>query len=72
MGTSRIRGAVSRQYLTRSQVARLLEVSPATIARWTREGKLPFIRTLGGQRRYRRALILDVIRRSNEGQRVEP
>jgi excisionase family DNA binding protein len=67
MSTTGVRGAASRQYLTRSQVARLPEVSPATIARWTREGKLPFVRTLGGQRRYRRALILDVIRRSHEG-----
>jgi excisionase family DNA binding protein len=45
------------QYLTRSQVARLFEVSPATVSRWTREGKLPCVRTLGGQRRYRRELI---------------
>ena len=38
----------ARRYLTRTDVARLLDVSPATVARWTRQGKLPFILTLGG------------------------
>ena len=56
----------TRQYLTRSDVARLFEVSPATVARWTREGKLPFILTLGGQRRYLQAQISDLVRRSRE------
>ena len=67
MGTTGVGGAAARKHLTRSQGARLLEVSPATVARWTREGKLPFVRTLGGQRRYLRALILDVVRRSDQG-----
>jgi excisionase family DNA binding protein len=33
-------------------VAALLGVSPKTVARWAKEGKLPFRRTLGGHRRY--------------------
>lgn len=56
-----------RRYLTRSEVARLFEVSPATVARWTREGKLPFVLTLGGQRRYVRAEILNLLRCVHEG-----
>jgi excisionase family DNA binding protein len=39
-------------YLRTAQVAELLQVSPKTIARWAKEGKLPFLRTLGGHRRY--------------------
>jgi excisionase family DNA binding protein len=27
-------------------------VSPKTVSRWAQEGKLPFLRTLGGHRRY--------------------
>ncbi len=64
-GTQRASG---RRYLTRSAVARLFEVSPATVARWTREGKLPFVLTLGGQRRYLRDRIVELIRRSGEQQ----
>lgn len=40
------------QYVLTSEVAEILQVSPKTIARWAKEGKLPFARTLGGHRRY--------------------
>jgi excisionase family DNA binding protein len=60
------RGTTVRRFLTRSEVARLFEVSPATVARWTRAGKLPYVLTLGGQRRYVRDQILDLVRRSGE------
>jgi excisionase family DNA binding protein len=39
-------------FLFTSQVADLLHVSPKTIARWAKDGRLPFQRTLGGHRRY--------------------
>ena len=39
-------------YLTTAEVADLLHVSPKTVTRWAREGKLPHSRTLGGHRRY--------------------
>jgi len=57
MGITRARGTIVRQYLTRSEVAQLFEVSPATVARWTRKGKLPFVLTPGGQRRYPRSQV---------------
>lgn len=38
--------------LTRGDVARIFSVTPNTVSRWSREGKLPSVRTLGGQRRY--------------------
>ena len=41
-------------YLRTSEVASLLQVSPKTVSRWAQEGKLPFLRTLGGHRRYPR------------------
>ncbi len=40
------------RYLGPAQVAALLEVSPKTVTRWARLGKLPCQRTLGGHRRY--------------------
>jgi excisionase family DNA binding protein len=33
-------------------VADILHVSPKAVSRWAKEGKLPFLRTLGGHRRY--------------------
>ena len=39
-------------YLRTAQVADLLYVSPKTVSRWAKEGKLPFLKTLGGHRRY--------------------
>jgi excisionase family DNA binding protein len=39
-------------YLHAGEVAALLGVSPKTIARWSRQGRLPHQRTLGGHRRY--------------------
>jgi excisionase family DNA binding protein len=45
------------RYLRTSDVAKLLQVSPGTVSTWAKEGKLPFLRTLGGQRRYPEAAI---------------
>jgi excisionase family DNA binding protein len=39
-------------HLTAAQVADVLHVSPKTVSRWAKEGKLPYMRTLGGHRRY--------------------
>jgi excisionase family DNA binding protein len=39
-------------FLHTSQVADILHVSPKTIARWAKDGRLPDQRTLGGHRRY--------------------
>ena len=44
-------------YLRTAQVAEILYVSPKTVSRWAKEGKLPFLKTLGGHRRYPEAEI---------------
>ena len=44
-------------YLRTAQVAEILFVSPNTMSRWAKEGKLPFLKTLGGHRRYPEAEI---------------
>ncbi len=45
------------RYLHPAEVADILQVSPKTVSRWAKEGKLPFLRTLGGHRRYPAAEI---------------
>jgi len=39
-------------YLRTAEVADILHVSPKTVSRWAKEGRLPCMRTLGGHRRY--------------------
>lgn len=43
-----------RAYLRAAEAAALLHVSPKTISRWAREGKLGHVVTLGGHRRFSR------------------
>ena len=44
-------------FLTRSEVSRLLGVSPNTVTRWAREGRLPCQVTLGGHHRFEREVV---------------
>ena len=63
----------SRDYLTRSGVARLLGVSPNTVTRWAREGRIPSQLTLGGHHRFERAVIEGIradMRRAGEMSRA--
>jgi excisionase family DNA binding protein len=39
-------------FLTSAEVAQRLAVSPKTVARWSKDGRLAHLRTLGGHRRY--------------------
>lgn len=52
-----------RPYLTVSEVADLFHVSSKTVVRWANDGKLPYMATLGGHRRFPRdaveALVAD-------------
>jgi excisionase family DNA binding protein len=47
----------SPTWLTASQAATRLQVSPKTVARWAKEGRLAHRRTLGGHRRFDPELI---------------
>jgi excisionase family DNA binding protein len=47
-------------YLRTAEVADVLHVSPKTVSRWAKEGKLPFLKTLGGHRRYPEAKIREL------------
>jgi excisionase family DNA binding protein len=47
-------------YLRAAEVAAILSVSPKTVSRWAKEGKLPFMKTLGGHRRYPAAKIREL------------
>ena len=40
------------RYLKTAEAARILRVSPKTVSRWAKDGKLPHMVTLGGHRRF--------------------
>jgi excisionase family DNA binding protein len=47
-----VTGSKRERYLKTGDVADLLHISPKTVTRWARDGKLPYSRTLGGHRRF--------------------
>ena len=51
-------------YLSTGEAARILGVSPKTVARWAKNGRLPHIVTLGGHRRLPRGVIDALARRT--------
>jgi excisionase family DNA binding protein len=55
------KGADVPSYLRAAEVADILHVSPKTVSRWAKEGKLPFMKTLGGHRRYPEAEIRELV-----------
>ena len=54
--------------LRRREVAEILGVSPNTVSRWAREGRLPSVLTLGGHRRFAPGVVNDLARRTAAGQ----
>ncbi|GGM53756.1 BldC family transcriptional regulator [Dactylosporangium sucinum] len=52
-----------------AQVAALFRVSPKTVTRWARAGKLSAIKTLGGHRRFKAAEVRALLAGA-EGQRA--
>jgi excisionase family DNA binding protein len=63
--------AADRTYWLGTDVAELLHVSPKTVSRWAKDGKLPHVRTLGGHRRYDPAEILALYDTLREDPTVE-
>jgi excisionase family DNA binding protein len=51
----------TKPYLRTSEVAELLHAAPKTVSNWATQGKLPYVRTLGGHRRYPTSQILELV-----------
>jgi excisionase family DNA binding protein len=50
-------GESEEEFLRPAEAAKLLHVSPQTISRWAKEGKIGYVVTLGGHRRFRSSEI---------------
>lgn len=51
------------ELMTPAEVAKVFRVDPKTVTRWANKGKLPFIKTLGGHRRFARADVMKAARK---------
>ncbi len=47
-------------YIRTAEAAKILRVSPKTVSRWAKQGKLPHVVTLGGHRRFPASAIHDL------------
>lgn len=56
-----------REYLTVSEVAQLFHVSSKTVVRWANDGKLPYMATLGGHRRFPRSAVEALVEGQQRG-----
>jgi excisionase family DNA binding protein len=54
------RAPSTARFLLPGEVADVFGVSPKTITRWAKEGRLPFRKTLGGHRRFDPEVISDL------------
>lgn len=52
--------------LTPAEVAVMFRVEPKTVTRWAETGKLSYIRTLGGHRRYPEAEVRGLLSEAAE------
>lgn len=55
----------SRMLLTPREVADLFAVDIKTVSRWAKAGKLEYVETLGGHRRYRKEHIMALLNRTH-------
>jgi excisionase family DNA binding protein len=59
-------------FLTPAEVASALGVSPNTVTRWAREGRMPFQMTLGGHRRFEATIVEGLRRQLQEKGAMHP
>lgn len=50
-------------YIRTAEAARILRVSTKTVSRWAKDGKIPYVVTLGGHRRFPARAIHELARR---------
>jgi excisionase family DNA binding protein len=56
-------GTTGDVYIRTAEAAKMLRVSPKTISRWAKQGKLPHVVTLGGHRRFPASAIRELASR---------
>ena len=62
----------AEEYLRPAEAATLLHVSPQTISRWAKEGRIGYVLTLGGHRRFRESEVRALLRGEAPGSVPDP
>ena len=55
------------ELLTPSEVAAMFRVNPKTVTRWARAGRISYIKTLGGHRRFKASEIRRLLAEADTG-----
>jgi excisionase family DNA binding protein len=55
------------ELLTPSEVAAMFRVNPKTVTRWARAGRISYIKTLGGHRRFKASEIRLLLAEADNG-----
>jgi excisionase family DNA binding protein len=69
---SRTAANVTVPLLTPAEVAAAFRVDPKTVTRWAKCGKLSYIRTLGGHRRFLATEVHDILQDVPDSERANP
>ncbi len=59
--------AAEKRFLSRKDVSQIFEVSPHTVTRWAKAGKLPCVLSPTGRRRYLRIDVMRLLEGAVEG-----
>ena len=59
--------AAEKRFLSRKDVSQIFEVSPHTVTRWAKAGKLPCVLSPTGRRRYLRNDVMGLLEGAVEG-----
>jgi excisionase family DNA binding protein len=57
----------TEELLTPSEVAAMFRVNPKTVTRWARAGRISYIKTLGGHRRFKASEIRRLLAEADAG-----
>ncbi|MGH9149078.1 MAG: helix-turn-helix domain-containing protein [Acidimicrobiales bacterium] len=68
-GTEDVPPTLSGRLLRTGEVARLFQVSERTVTEWARRGRIPSVRTPGGQRLYPAEHVRQLLVATHEGER---
>ncbi|PRX98425.1 BldC family transcriptional regulator, partial [Allonocardiopsis opalescens] len=60
------------ELMTAQEVAHLFRVHPKTVSSWARQGRLTYIRTLGGHRRYTAHDVRALLNQQTDPDRSDP